>query len=239
MGPHPARVTSASPGSSSSAPPRGPDRTATSPAWAFYGSTWVFLSGTGIVHAEPIEVELPRAGAGDGASVVILAPSGAWQPLPTTSAGGFLRAAGSGVPAPWVVAAAGPIAVALLPGLEPPRLADLDWLAFTNPAAWREEARARLEAYPRPMSPRKERRGPLDTFWHPTPLPASRHSTGFGRSSGVPRRPHPALNLPGGPPARCQEPGPGGGGAAPPRLRPLPRRRPRSPPRARPLVRQP
>ncbi|WP_322796271.1 hypothetical protein [Tepidiforma sp.] len=119
-----------------------------SPAWRFYGSTYVLVSGTGVVHADPIEVELPRAGAGDGASVVILAPSGAWQPLPTNPAGGFLRAAVGGAPAPWVVAVAEPVAVAMPPGLEPSRLADFERLAFTDPAAWREEARAWLEANP-------------------------------------------------------------------------------------------
>ncbi|PFG73219.1 zinc ribbon domain-containing protein [Tepidiforma thermophila] len=121
-----------------------------SPAWRFAGPAYTFVSVTGVVHEDPIEIRLPAAGAGADAVIVALAPSGAWQPLPTERVGDRLVAALAGVPAPWTVAVASPKPFTRPADLEPTGLADAERLAFADRAAWREEARAWLEAHPVP-----------------------------------------------------------------------------------------
>ncbi len=82
------------------------DRPTDAPAWAFVGNAWRFVSTTGVVHDRPIQVRLPPGDGGPTAQVVILMPSGAWQPLPTAREAGVLVADVTGMPAPWVVAIA-------------------------------------------------------------------------------------------------------------------------------------
>ena len=152
---------------------RAIERPGETAAWQFSGPAWKFVSVTGVPHDEAVELRLPAGGAGSGAVVVFLAPSGAWRALPTAREGDRLVASVRGLPAPWVVA----VAVSKLPA-EPPSdeavdLAGLERLAASDPAAWAERAQAWLEANPAPET-------------NGAALPSPGGYAGLGRSAALP-----------------------------------------------------
>jgi len=123
--------------------------TPTSSRWRFEGPAWRFVSATGMVHEEPVEVRLPARGADETARIVVLSPAGAWVPLVTQREGDQLVAQVTGVAAPWVVAVGMP---AERPGASAgdSTILELEGLYYSNREEWQARALSWLEANPPP-----------------------------------------------------------------------------------------
>mgnify|MGYP005835027047 CR=1 FL=1 len=175
------------------------------PAWAFFGNAYTFVSITGVVHPDPIEIRLPRAGATDGATIVALTPSGAWVPLPTTDEGSQLKATIQGIPAPWYVAVATPRPVTSPssgdPSTDPEveQLLELERLAYTDRAAWNDAALAWLEANPPEEVEEPLEGGPVPPAPRPPSSPRNPPRGSGSGSSKKPTSPRSPASPPSGP----------------------------------------